>query len=141
MHDAMHKSHEKIQQRSAPDAGARLLWKAEAGKAVSARHIQQRMPRWKVYAVRLLSTTSGAPAAETRTATTAGGMANSSMITAFPDLGNQSLWMMMIHAQQHSACVHGTIEHEKDRCHCATTFLQIITGQSCSNAKRGTFSW
>ena len=59
------------QHRSAPEAGARLLWKADVGKAVSARHIQQRMPRWKVYAVRLLSTTSGAPAADTRTATTA----------------------------------------------------------------------
>ena len=49
-----------------------MLWKAEAGNAVSARHIQQRIPRWKVYAERLLRTTSGAPAAEIRTAITAG---------------------------------------------------------------------
>ena len=51
--------------------GASMLRNAEAGKEVSARHIQQRMPRWKQYAARLLSTASGAPAADIRMPTTA----------------------------------------------------------------------
>ena len=51
--------------------GARTLAKAEAGKELSARHIQQRIPRWKQYAERLLSTASGAPAADMRMLTTA----------------------------------------------------------------------
>jgi len=101
----------RMQQRSAPEAGARLLWKAEAGKAVSARHIQQRMPRWKVYAVRLLSTTNGAPAADTRTATTAwqngqpvkhGTMCVRESRTYF------QLWTIMNPAQQHTICARGS---------------------------------